>query len=118
MKSQVKVDGISRQLQGQSNYIINGGLNYQKGNNTLNLSYNRIGERISAVGFQGYADIWENSRNVIDFTYLHTFGKLEIKLTVNDVLAQPSIYFQRLQSRELIKTNNEQIFSFNLNYKL
>lgn len=118
MKSQVKVDGVSRQLQGQSNYIINGGLNYQKGNNTLNLSYNRIGERISAVGFQGYADIWENSRDVIDFTYLHTFGKLEIKLTVNDVLAQPSVYFQRLQDRELIKTNNEQIFSFNLNYKL
>jgi outer membrane receptor protein involved in Fe transport len=119
MKSQVEVAGVSRSLQGQSNYVINGGFNMQKGSSTFNLSYNRIGERISAVGFQGYPDIMENSRDLIDITYLKKIGKAELKLSVNDLLAQPSIYYQQLKiRRKLIETNNEQTISITLNYKL
>jgi hypothetical protein len=98
--------------------VINGGLNLHKGNNTLNLSYNRVGERISAVGFQGYPDIFENSRNVIDLVYLRKFGKGEIKISVGDILAQPSLYYQKINNRELIKTNNEQTLSVSLNLNL
>jgi len=119
MNSEVNVNGRSRQLQGQSNYVLNSGINLKKKNNTLNISYNRVGDRISAVGFQGYADIFENSRNVLDVVFLHKLKKGEIKLAVGDIFAQPSVYYQKLQTkRNLIKTNNEQSISLTLNLTL
>ena len=58
MNSEVNVNGEKRQLQGQSNYVLNTGININKKNETLNITYNRVGDRISAVGFQGYPDIF------------------------------------------------------------
>ena len=119
MNSEVEVNGVKRQLQGQSNYVLNAGVNIKKKNNTLNLTYNRVGDRISAVGFQGYPNIFENSRNVLDITLLHKLKKGEIKLAIGDVFSQPSIYYQKLQTkRNLIKTNNEQTISLTLNLNL
>ena len=115
MHSEVEVNGVKRQLQGQSTYVLNGGVNIHKKNETLNITYNRVGDRISAVGFQGYPDIFENSRDVLDVTFLHKLPKGEIKLAIGDVFAQPSIYYQKLQNRNLIKTNNEQTISLTLN---
>jgi hypothetical protein len=117
VKSGVTVNGRTRQLQGQSNYVVNGGLNFHKDKNTFNITYNRVGDRISAVGFQGYDDIFENSRDVIDVVYLRKVGKGEIKLAVGDILAQPSIYYQKSRGN-LIKTNNEQSISLTLNLNL
>jgi hypothetical protein len=117
MTSQVNVNGSKRQLQGQSNYIINGGLNLHKNSNTLNVTYNRVGDRISAVGFQGYSDIFENSRDVVDIVYLRKIKKAEIKLAISDVLAQPSRYYQKNRG-DLIKINNEQTVSLTLNVNL
>lgn len=118
MNSEVNVNGVKRQLQGQSNYVVNTGLNVKKNNNILNITYNRVGDRISAVGFQGYPDIFENSRDVLDVTFLHKLPKGELKLSIGDVFAQPSIYYQKVQNRNLIKTNNEQTISLTLNLTL
>ena len=119
MNSEVVANGIKRQLQGQSNYVINSGINIHKKNETLNISYNRVGERISAVGFQGYSNIFENARDVMDIVFLHKLKKGEIKLAVSDIFAQPSVYYQKLQTkRNLIKTNNEQTISLTLNLNL
>ena len=118
MNSEVDVNGVKRQLQGQSNYVVNSGVNINKKNNTLNLTYNRIGERISAVGFQGYPDIFENSRNVLDITFLHKLPKGELKLAISDIFAQPSINYQKMANRNLINTNNETIISLSLNLNL
>ncbi len=115
IQSEVEVQGVKRQLQGQSNYALNGGLNFHKGDNTINLTYNRVGDRIASVGFQGYPDIFENSRDVIDIVFLHKFNKGEIKLAVSDILAQPTTFYQR-PSRDLIKTNNETSVSLTVNY--
>jgi outer membrane receptor protein involved in Fe transport len=115
--SEVKVNGIKRQLQGQSNYIVNGGLNFHKDKNTLNVTYNRVGDRLSAVGFQGYADIFENSRNILDVVYLRKINKGEIKVAINDIFAQSSIYYQKTKGN-LIKTNNEQTVSLTINFNL
>jgi hypothetical protein len=115
--SEVKVNGIKRQLQGQSNYIVNGGLNFHKDKNTLNVTYNRVGDRLSAVGFQGYADIFENSRNILDVVYLRKINKGEIKIAINDIFAQSSIYYQKTKG-DLIKTNNEQTISLTINFNL
>ena len=116
--SEVGINGNKRQLQGQSNYVINGGINFSKGKNNLSLTYNRVGERISAVGFQGYPDIFENSRDVIDIVLLRKIKNGEIKLAVGDILAQPSKYYQKINNRDLIKTNNEQSVSVSLNLNL
>jgi hypothetical protein len=115
IQSEVEVQGIKRQLQGQSNYALNGGLNFHKGNNTINLTYNRVGDRIASVGFQGYPDIFENSRDVIDIVFLRKYNKGEIKLAVGDILAQSTIFYQK-PSRDLIKTNNETSVSLTVNY--
>ena len=98
MNSEVEVNGVKRQLQGQSNYVLNAGVNIHKKKNTINITYNRVGDRISAVGFQGYPNIFENSRDVLDITLLHKLPKGEIKLAIGDVFAQPSIYYQKLQN--------------------
>jgi hypothetical protein len=115
--SEVKVNGTKRQLQGQSNYIVNGGLNFHKDKNTLNVTYNRVGDRLSAVGFQGYEDIFENSRNILDVVYLRKINKGEIKVAINDIFAQSSIYYQKTKG-DLIKTNNEQTVSLTINFNL
>jgi len=118
MNSEVEVNGVKRQLQGQSTYVLNGGVNIHKKNETLNITYNRVGDRISAVGFQGYPDIFENSRDVLDITFLYKLPKGELKLAIGDVFAQSSIFYQKLQNRDLIKTNNEQTVSLTLNLTL
>lgn len=118
MSSNVNVKGTNRQLQGQSNWIVNTGIILRKGHNMLNLTYNRVGDRISAVGFQGYPDIFENSRDVVDITILRKVGNNEIKLAIGDVLAQPSIYYQKTQNRQLIKTRNEATISLSINLTL
>ncbi len=111
MNSEVEVNGVKRQLQGQSTYVLNGGVNIHKKNETLNITYNRVGDRISAVGFQGYPDIFENSRDVLDITFLRKLPKGELKLAISDIFAQPSINYQRISNRNLINTNNETIVS-------
>ena len=118
INSSVKVGQITRQLQGQSNYILNGGLNFHKDKNSISITYNRIGERISAVGFQGYPDIYENSRDVVDLVFLTKLKKGEIKLSVGDLLAQPTRFYQKINNRDLIKINNEQSISLSLNINL
>jgi outer membrane receptor for ferrienterochelin and colicin len=117
INSEVDINGVKRQLQGQSNYVLNGGLNLHKNNNTFNISYNRVGDRISAVGFQGYPDIFENSRDVVDIVILRKIKNGEIKLAVSDIFRQPFEYYQK-PNRTLIKTNNETTVSITLNYNL
>ena len=118
MNSEINVNGIKRQLQGQSNYVLNGGVNFKKKNNILNITYNRVGDRISSVGFQGYPNIFENSRDVLDITILHKLKIGEIKLSAGDIFGQPSSYYQKAQNRNLITTNNEQTISLTLNLNL
>ncbi len=89
-----------RPLQGQSPYLVNTGLQYSSPSNRFNASvlYNRIGHRISAVGFQGYPDIYENARDLIDLQFgmkvLQSKG--EIKLNISDLLNQPAVFYQNV----------------------
>jgi hypothetical protein len=117
INSEVQIGSVKRQLQGQSNYVLNGGINLHKNNNTFNLSYNRVGDRISSVGFQGYPDIFENSRDVVDIVILRKIKNGEIKLAVSDVFKQPFEFYQK-PNRTLIKINNETTVSLTLNYNL
>ncbi|HZV44847.1 MAG TPA: TonB-dependent receptor, partial [Saprospiraceae bacterium] len=96
--SQAKND---RPLQGQSPYIINGRLQYDDPDNgwTASVSYNLVGRRIAYVGVDPKygdtrQDIYEDPRSVLDVQVGKTFGKLNVKLTLGDLLHQDLIYYQ------------------------
>jgi outer membrane receptor protein involved in Fe transport len=118
INSSVTVNGMTRPLQGQSPYIINTGVFYTKKNISVSLFYNRIGERISAVGFNGYSDIYENGRDLVDATVQYKTKKTEFKLGLTDLLSQGTILYQKVPNRNLINTINEKTISISLNYKL
>lgn len=101
----------SRSLQGQSPYIINAGLLYTSAKNDLsfNLLYNRIGERISEVGYQGYPDIYERGRDIIDFQVskkvLKTKG--ELRLNLSDILNQNIVFYQNMNDKKTYQSGQD-----------
>jgi len=105
MKGSVAFDTVTYNspMQGQSPYLINGGLNYSTDNNSLsfNLLYNIIGPRLKfrAIGGAG-KNIFEEPRNVLDFQVSKQLmqGKMELKLTVSDILAEPYTWYYKYQA--------------------
>ncbi len=86
-----------RPLQGQSSYIINGGIYYNNYDSRLQVSllYNVIGKRIFIVGYEGYPDIYEMPRNQIDLSVSKDVGKyLQLKAGFLDLLNQGVILLQ------------------------
>ncbi len=86
-----------RPMQGQSPYLINAGLVYQ--NDSLgfgaSLMFNRIGRRIAFVGTNGYQDIYENPRSILDFQVSkRIFKKGELKFNISDIFNQRAVFYQ------------------------
>ena len=97
----------SRQMQGQSPYVFNAGLQFLDAD--LGWSFaanvNRVGNRIAIVGnTEVRPDLWEKSRTFLDCQLSKTFynKKMELKLNVQNILGQDLIYYQ---NRDLGKTN-------------
>lgn len=96
--SQAKDD---RPLQGQSPYIINARLQYENPETkwSANISLNRVGRRIAFVGVDPSfgdtrQDIYEAPRTVVDAQVGKTFGNLNVKLTIGDLLHNDIILYQ------------------------
>lgn len=89
-------------MQGQSPYILNGGLNYVQNDFSFNLLYNKIGPRLAYRGQgAGQMNIYEKPRDVIDAQISKKFLKskrLEIKLSISDLLAQPVSWYYKFNS--------------------
>ncbi|MDR3351347.1 MAG: outer membrane beta-barrel protein [Prevotellaceae bacterium] len=93
-----------RPMQGQSPYIINAGLLYRLPSEWLRagLFYNRIGERIIGLGRTGgdsinndIPDLYERSRNLLDFTLSVRLGKIfELRGAARDIFAEPVEWVQ------------------------
>lgn len=85
----------TRPLQGQSPYLINGGLQYNNAESGwgYSLMVNRVGRRIAFVGNVGVPDIYENPRTVIDLQVAKTIKKLSLKLNIGDILAQEQTFY-------------------------
>ena len=86
-----------RPMQGQSPYLINSGLMYQNDDLGLgvNIMFNRIGRRIAFVGTNGYQDIYENPRNVLDLQISkRVFKKGEIKFNASDLFNNYHVFYQ------------------------
>lgn len=88
----------NRALQGQSPYLINAGLLYNDpiSNLSFNVLYNRIGERIAEVGYQGYGDIYEKGRNMFDVQVSKKIlsNRGELRLNLSDILNEKIIFYQ------------------------
>ncbi len=98
-----------RAMQGQSPYLINTGLFYQRESNGISASllYNRIGKRIETVGVPAQnpnddiPDIYEMPRNSLDITFSKKLGKyVEIKAGAKDLLNSKTEYKQFLKLTE------------------
>lgn len=89
-----------RVLQGQSPYVINAGIQYLGTDNgwALSVNFNRAGDRLYLGAGVGPKDpeIWEKARTFLDMQIAKTFinKKLELKLNVQNVLAQDLIFYE------------------------
>ncbi len=118
-----------RPMQGQSPYIINAGLIYYSDKLGLGFSamYNRIGRRIAFVGTNGYQDIYENPRNVLDMQIVkRVFKNGEVKLNMSDLFNNKAIFYQDFnRSKKFEEDIDKQIlgitygsnFSLSFSYK-
>jgi outer membrane receptor protein involved in Fe transport len=87
-----------RPLQGQADYISNLGLYYDSFNSRISASliYNKVGKRISRVGFANLGDIIEMPRDQVDFSVSYALSKsLTVKAAVKDILDQDHVFIQR-----------------------
>jgi len=125
IKSEVKLDqstltngqASTRQLQGQSPYVVNAGLYYndEKSNLQINVMYNVFGKRIFGVGTELYATIYQVQRHVIDLTVTKGLGKhWELKAGIRDLLNQPFV-MKEDSDRDLKNSDADQQVS---SYKL
>ena len=83
--------GVTRDLQGQSPYIINAIIGYRGQNNGLeaNLSYNVQGKRLSVVGIGRVPDVYEQPFHNLGFKASKRFGldgKFKLSVSVNNIL--------------------------------
>ncbi len=87
----------NRPLQGQAPFIVNAGLFYANENSGLqvNLIYNVVGRRILFVGYEGYPDVYEMPRSVLDLSVSKTLGKRwTINAGIADIINQEILMLQ------------------------
>ena len=98
---------FDRPLQGQSPYIVNVGLFYQKPDKGLMASivYNRIGKRIIAVGrpspneWESIPDIYEMPRDEVDLAFSRKIGKrMELKAGIKDLMGKKITFQQNIHT--------------------
>jgi len=111
INSQITVQQVNlndtRRMWGQSPYTINLGMSYfiPEWGTTFNAGYNIAGRHIVKVAQLGVYQIpeankddgphvFENGRDVIDFSATQAIGDLEIKAAVKDILNQPLVWEQ------------------------
>lgn len=105
IKSKADVKGInganpetSRTMQGQSPYVFNAGLQYMNKDSGLTIAtnLNRAGNRIAYASSENDPAVWEKGRTFLDIQIAKSFLKntLELKLNIQNLLAQDLIFYQ------------------------
>ena len=88
----------SRPMQGQSPYVFNAGLQYIDKENgfTVSTNINKVGDRIAIASSEIKPAIWEKTRTFLDMQITKSFlkNKLELKLNIQNVLAQDLVFYQ------------------------
>jgi TonB-dependent receptor len=93
----------TRQMWGQSPYSINAGLYYThpEVGTSLNVAYNRFGQRIVQVAQLGLYEtqgvsphVYELPRDVMDISVVQPLGNAEVKFLIRDLLNQALVWEQ------------------------
>ncbi len=122
IKGSVKIDTsatYNSPMQGQSPYLINGGLTYSTDNDNLsfNILYNRIGPRLKFRAANGAGkNVYEKPRDVLDASVSKKLlkSKMEIRLTVSDILANPYVWYYKFDvnpSSTAFKSSTDRIMN-------
>lgn len=87
----------TRQMQGQSPYIINGFLNYTGLDNGLeaNLSYNVQGKRLAVVGIAANPDVYEQPFHSLSARITKRMGKadnISLSVTIDNILGSKRLF--------------------------
>jgi outer membrane receptor protein involved in Fe transport len=112
-----------RAMQGQADYISNLGLYYEnfESGTSASIIHNRVGERISRVGFANLGDIVELPRDQVDLSFSQNIMDLfSIKVAFKDILAQDHKFIQRTTEGDKIaeRYKRGRTISFGLSYKI
>jgi TonB-dependent receptor len=120
----------NRPLQGQAPYIINTALFYNnvKSGWQVNALYNVIGKRIAYIGYQGYPDIYEMPRNIIDLTVSKALSKrVGLRANFNNLLNQQFLLlqdgngdgkFERTKDQVIADFRSGRLIGLTLSYKI
>lgn len=113
-----------RPLQGQSPYVVNAGLQYLNNENgwSISANLNRTGNRIAFTESEVKPAIWEKGRTFIDLQISKTFNKkMEVKLNVQNLLAQNLIFYQNNYKNSVrygtLETLANQVFTGDYHYQ-
>lgn len=114
-----------RPLAYQSPYILNAAVDYtnDESGTRLRLLYNVFGPRVSQVGAFGLPDVYEQPRNLVDFTAAQKLGDhFDLKLAVENILNAPFRFThgseakdENLVNRYRVGTNAMVFLTFNNN---
>ncbi|OYQ37856.1 hypothetical protein CHU92_07385 [Flavobacterium cyanobacteriorum] len=104
----------TRALQGQSPYIINAALGYTDDKNlSVNVVYNRFGDRIFSVGDNNFPSWYELSRDNIDLTVSKKIYNTTFKLGIQDILnAKYRIYEDSNRDEKIREEDDNVVNSF------
>jgi hypothetical protein len=115
IKGDVKFGDVSYNspLQGQSPYLVNGGISYSNTNDdfSVNALYNKVGPRLRARAVAGGGkNQYEKPRDVLDVQLTKKFAhnRLEAKLTVSDILAQSFKWYEKYEPNPSTTSYNAQ----------
>jgi outer membrane receptor for ferrienterochelin and colicin len=104
-----------RSLQGQSPYVVNGGLFYtdKSGKTSITAMYNVFGKRIFMVGDNMFPTIYEMPRHVVDLAISRQLSKkVNFRFAANDLLNYQTQFFQDSNRDGNIGTKDEIISAF------
>ena len=81
----------TREMQGQSPYLINVGLSYVSENSDLDIGfyYNVQGSRLAVIGLGRYADVYDDPFNSLNFKLIKSFGekkRSQLSFSINNIL--------------------------------
>lgn len=97
----------SRELQGQSPYLLNMNVAYQNPDfgTSISLYYNVFGERISAVTLGGTPDVYEQPRDLIDLIVSQRLYRgISIKFAVRNLLDDPVEHVHHYKGTDYFNT--------------
>ncbi len=112
----------TRELQGQSPYIVNVNFGYDDVDKGLSIGmyFNVFGQRLSNVGFGTNPDVFEQPRPQLDFISSKDFGNIEVSFDIKNILnSETSFEYDFRDNNEAYQSYRTGIsFSLGVKYKL